>query len=429
MIGKLIQKLNDKSATIGVIGLGYVGLPLLSLFYQKGFKVVGVDTDKTKIDKLNINENYLPHVKLPNFDKRATFTNKFVELTWCDAIIICVPTPLGKHKDPDLSYIKSAIKGLLPLYLSQGTVVSLESTTYPGTTREIIKEIIEKESPYLHVGENCFLVYSPEREDPGNKKFNTKNIPKIVSGYSDDCVRAGKALYEQVCDEVYVAPSLEVGETAKLFENIYRGVNIALVNELKIICDGLGIDVWDVLDAAETKPFGFTRFNPGPGVGGHCIGPDPAYLAWKAKEVGVPAKFIELAGEMIVEMPKYVVRKTIEALNNQAKCVYMSNILILGVAYKPDIDDVRESPAISVIQQLEDLGAYIAYFDSNVPKLKIKDIMYTSIYTLENIHTYDCVVIITNHSDVNYVVVQKTANLIIDTRNVVKGDWDNVIKA
>ena len=423
----LIQKINAKESKIGIIGLGYVGLPLIIRFCEEGFHVVGFDIDGKKVEKLNRGESYIKHIpseRIKDLRSREMFeaTTEYSRLSDMDCIIICVPTPLKKNKEPDLSYVKNTADEIAK-YLRRGQLISLESTTYPGTTREVF--LPELENKKLKVGRDFFLVFSPEREDPGNPKYNTKNIPKVVGGITPSCMRAGKTLYEQIVDKVVVVSSPEVAELTKLLENIFRGVNIALVNELKILCDKMGIDIWEVIEASSTKPFGFMPFYPGPGLGGHCIPIDPFYLSWKAKEYDFNTRFIELAGEINTSMPNYVVLKVIDSLNKNGKCLKNSKILILGVAYKKDADDKRESPGIEIIEILKGKGAKVDYNDPHIPafsgmrhypNLAMRSIRLSE----EQLKQYDCVVIITDHSQYDYPWIVKNSRLVIDTRNATK---------
>lgn len=343
----LLSKIRSKCATIGVVGLGYVGLPLSLRFVETEFSVLGFDIDDNKIKKLNSGESYIKHIGVERVYKawesgNLEATTDFSRASEVDALILCVPTPLGNHKEPDLSFITNTLNSLLP-YLRKGQIISLESTTYPGTTEEELRPALESKG--FTVGKDIFLVYSPEREDPGNPKFSTNNTPKIVGGSTSECLEIGLALYSRIVEKVIPVSSTQVAEMTKILENIYRAVNIGLVNELKILADKMEIDIWEVIDAAATKPFGFTPFYPGPGLGGHCIPIDPFYLTWKAKEYGISTRFIELAGEINTAMPNWVVSKVIDALNDQGKALKNSRILVLGIAYKKNIDDSRESPA------------------------------------------------------------------------------------
>jgi UDP-N-acetyl-D-glucosamine dehydrogenase len=424
---ELIKKIKTKEAKIGVIGLGYVGLPLVIRFCEENFHVIGFDVDSSKVEKLNRGQSYIKHIQAKTIkflkdNNMFEATHDYSRLQETDCIIICVPTPLKKNKEPDLSYVKNTSDEITK-YLRKGQLVSLESTTYPGTTREIL--LPKFESKNLKAGRDFFLVFSPEREDPGNPRYSTKNIPKVVGGITRTCMAAGKTLYEQIIDTVVVVSSPEAAEFTKLLENIFRGVNIALVNELKILSDKMGIDIWEVIEASSTKPFGFMPFYPGPGLGGHCIPIDPFYLSWKAKEYDFNTRFIELAGEINTGMPNYVVSKIIDSLNGNGKCLRNSKILILGVAYKKDTDDTRESPAIEIIEILKYKGARVDYNDPHVPSfsglrhypaLAIKSVRLSE----KKLKQYDCAVIITDHSRYDYPGIVKNSRLVVDTRNALK---------
>ncbi len=422
----LIEKIKNREAKVGIIGLGYVGLPLAREFLNQGFTVVGFDIDEKKVDKINRGLSYIKHIpsdfigKFVNQGKLEATTN-FTRLKEVDAILICVPTPLGEHMEPDLSYVLSTTE-TISRNLRKGHIVVLESTTYPGTTEEEMLPILERSG--LKAGEDFCLGYSPEREDPGNKKFTTRTIPKVVSGINEKCLEVIKTLYDQIVETTVPVSSPRVAESTKLLENIYRAINIALVNELKMIFDRMGIDVWEVIEAAKTKPFGFQAFYPGPGLGGHCIPIDPFYLTWKSKEYDLPTKFIELAGEINTFMPYFVIEKTIKALNAHGKSIKGAKILVLGVAYKPDVDDMRESPSLKVIDLLKKEGAEVDYNDPYIPEIpetrKYKFKMKSVELTPENLKSYDAVLITTDHSVYDYETIEKYANLIIDTRNALK---------
>jgi len=423
----LMQKIQQKEALIGVIGLGYAGLPLVLRFLEAGFKVRGFDTDYKKIAKLAKGQVYIRHIpssKINKFIKTKSFepTNDFSRLNEPDCLLICVPTPLTVSKEPDLTYIINTTDQIAR-HLKRGQIISLESTTYPGTTEEILLPKLEKSG--LRVGHDFFLVFSPEREDPGNVKFTLKNIPKVVGGITPRCGEIGKALYQQVVDQVITVSSARSAELTKLLENIYRAVNIALVNELKMLSDRMDIDIWEVIEAASTKPFGFTPFYPGPGLGGHCIPVDPFYLAWKAKQFDFTNRFIELAGEVNTSIPYYVVSKISDALNGRGKSVKHSKILILGVAYKKDIDDIRESPALKIMELLIEKGAQVLYNDPYIPrlhKMRRYDFGMASLKLSEKLLSQmDAVVIVTDHTVYDYSWIVKYASLIIDTRNATKG--------
>jgi len=423
----LIQKIQQKKALIGVIGLGYAGLPLVLRFLEVGFKTIGFDTDYKKIAKLAKGRVYIKHIpssKINRFIKTKSFepTNDFTRLNEPDCLLICVPTPLTGSKEPDLTYIINTTDQIAR-HLKKGQIISLESTTYPGTTEEILLPKLERSG--LRVGHDFFLVFSPEREDPGNVRFSLKNIPKVVGGITPVCREIGKALYQQVVDQVMTVSSAKSAELTKLLENIYRAVNIALVNELKMLSDRMDIDIWEVIEAASTKPFGFTPFYPGPGLGGHCIPVDPFYLAWKAKQFDFTNRFIELAGEVNTSVPYYVVSKISDTLNGRGKSVKDSKILILGVAYKRDIDDIRESPALKIMELLIEKGAQVLYNDPYIPrlhKMRRYDFGITSRKLSEKLLSQmDAVVIVTDHTVYDYNWIVKHAHLIIDTRNATKG--------
>ncbi|NIO48480.1 MAG: nucleotide sugar dehydrogenase [Candidatus Aminicenantes bacterium] len=432
----LESKIEKKEARIGIIGLGYVGLPLVKTFLGKGFGVLGFDIDEKKVEMLNQGKSYIKHFtaeELKTFLKTKKFqaTTDFGHLAKADVIIICVPTPLDTHKNPDLSYVLKTTE-IICKSLRKGQLVVLESTTYPGTTEEKMLPLLEAGG--LKAGEDFYLAYSPERENPGDKVYTTEKIPKIVGGVTPRCRRVAKVLYDQVVVKTIPVSSPRVAEATKLMENIFRSVNIAMVNEMKMIFDRMDIDIWEVVEAASTKPFGFMPFLPGPGYGGHCIPVDPFYLAWKAKEVDHPTKFIELAGEINTLMPYYVVTKTIEALNKKGKSARGSRILILGIAYKKDIDDQRESPALKIISLLQKKGAKVSYNDPYVhqsyghrdyPGLELKSVALTE----KMLKEFDAVIIATAHSDYDFEWIAENSSLIIDTRNAIKKKKNNVVKA
>ena len=422
-----LQKVTDRSAVIGIVGLGYVGLPLVLGFVARGFRVLGLDIDESKVKALKAGESYIEHIPREPIQEavgKGLFepTSDFSESSRADALILCVPTPLNEHNEPDLSFVLGTIEGLVP-HLRAGQVVSLESTTYPGTTDEELRPRIEATG--FTVGEEIFLVYSPEREDPGNPRFSATSIPKVVGGTTANCARVGQALYEAVISEVVLVRSTQVAEFAKLLENIYRAVNIGLVNELKIAADRMGIDIWEVIQAASTKPFGFKAFYPGPGLGGHCIPIDPFYLTWKAREYGVHTRFIELAGEINTSMPQWVVQRTMEALNERAKSVKGSRILLMGLAYKEDVDDMRESPTFDLMDQLAELGAEISYYDPHIPEIlpTREHAQWTGTksiaWTPEEVTAFDCILIATNHRAFDLPSLLDHADLVVDTRNAV----------
>ena len=423
----LLEKIRSHHAKIGIIGLGYVGLPLVLRFGEERFSVIGFDVDEYKVKKLNAGESYIRHIdpaRLQGLRKEKQFeaTTDFKRLSEADAIIICVPTPLTEKKDPDLQYIEKTAESILKT-LRTGQLVSLESTTYPGTTEEILLDRFKATG--LKVGVDYFLVFSPEREDPGNPKFSTRTIPKVVGGVTPDCLELGTALYSQVIDRVVAVSSTRAAELVKLLENIYRSVNIALVNELKLLSDRMDIDIWEVIDAASTKPFGFTPFYPGPGLGGHCIPIDPYYLSWKAKEYDFATRFIQLAGEINTSMPHHVVERISEALNERSKSIRGSRIALLGVAYKKDVDDVRESPAMEIMELLQARGAILSYSDPYIPKLhrmRAYDFskMASANLTEEYLKGQDVSLITTDHTSFDYQWIVDTASLVVDTRNATK---------
>jgi UDP-N-acetyl-D-glucosamine dehydrogenase len=419
----LIKKLKDKTAKIAILGLGYVGLPLAVVFGEAGFQVTGVDPDKRKIDSLLDGKSYIPDVKTEAVaklvkDGRFTSTTDFSVLKEMDAVSICVPTPLRQTGDPDMSFIMSATEELSK-YMHKGMVVVLESTTYPGTTRELLLPKLGTENG-LQVGEDWFLAFSPERVDPGREDYTTINTPKVVGGITEACGEVATAWYEGAIKTVHRVSTAEAAEMSKLLENTFRMINIGLVNELAIMCERLGVDVWEVIDAAASKPFGFMKFTPGPGLGGHCIPIDPLYLSWKMKSFNYNARFIELASEINTNMPRYVVSRVMEGLNEHGKALKGSKVLVLGVAYKPDIDDVRESPALDVIGLLKQKGAEVEYHDPYIPHVhheydgwkmdSVKDMM-------KSVKDSDVVVIITNHKEYDYKAIIESAKFVFDSRN------------
>ena len=424
---ELIQKIEKRRAIIGIIGLGYAGLPLVVRFGEERFHVIGFDTDPQKVDLLNKGKSYLQSVS-PNRIRDLvgngifTATSDFDRLAEVDSILICVPTPLTEKMEPDLTYIENTARQISE-NMEKGQLIVLESTTYPGTTEEVLLPKFQARG--WRKGVDFFLAYSPEREDPGNREYTTKSIPKVVGGITLHCQKVAKTLYGQIIDDVVVVSTTRVAEMTKLLENIYRSVNIALVNELKILADRMGIDIWEVIEAASTKPFGYSPFYPGPGMGGHCIPIDPFYLSWKAREYDFTTRFIHLSGEINVSMPYYVVSKAIDALNEMGKTIKEARILILGVAYKRDIDDIRESPALAVMKLLQDRGAKITYNDPHVPKLhpmrKYNFTMSSKPLTEKILRDADLVVIITDHTEYDYQWIVNNASIIVDTRNVTKG--------
>ncbi|MBN1536624.1 MAG: nucleotide sugar dehydrogenase [Anaerolineales bacterium] len=422
----LILKFSNHSANIAVLGLGYVGLPLAVVFAEAGFNVMGIDPDQRKVDTVMRGESHIQDVPANQVKRLVTqgklsATTNFAELQNADAVSICVPTPLRKTGDPDLSYILNATAELAK-YMHPGMVVVLESTTYPGTTREILLPQLGEETG-LKVGENFFLAFSPERVDPGRKDWTTLNTPKVMGGITRACGETATTWYKQALQTVVTVSSAEVAEMAKLLENTFRMINIGMVNEMALMCDRLGVDVWEVIDAAATKPFGFMKFTPGPGLGGHCIPIDPLYLSWKLRALNYTARFIELASEINTGMPRYVVSKVQDALNEAGKPLKGSQILILGVAYKPDIDDLRESPALDVMGLMEKKGAKVSYHDPYIPHVAHDGAERHSVTELiPAVSQADCVVIITNHSSFDYAEIVEAAKLVVDTRNALGVD-------
>jgi UDP-N-acetyl-D-glucosamine dehydrogenase len=428
----LIEKIQSKKASIGIIGLGYVGLPLVIEFCKEGFNVTGFDIDPEKIQMLKAGKSYLKHIDASRIVQCSAMfqpTTDYSKLSDMDCIIICVPTPLNQYREPDLSYVFNTTR-TIARYLRKGQLIVLESTTYPGTTDEDMKAILEESG--LKAGVDFYLAYSPEREDPNNKDFSVRNIPKVVGGYTKDCLESAVALYSQIVERTVPVSSTKVAEATKLLENIYRAVNIALVNELKILFDKMGIDTFEVIDAAKTKPFGFHAFYPGPGLGGHCIPIDPFYLTWKAREYDFHTKFIELAGEINTSMPYYVVQKTIEALNEKDKSINRAKILILGLAYKKGVNDTRESPSLKIMELLNHRGAEVDYNDPYIPKppkMRKYKLDKTSVpLTSETLGKYDCVVIVTDHPDYDPEFILENSKLVIDTRNFIKAPHTDKVK-
>lgn len=424
---ELENLLEEKKAIIGIIGLGYVGLPLVLAFTQKGYPVVGLDIDDKKVKMLRNDENYIRHIpseQITPLIKTEQFhpTADFSKLRDCHVVILCVPTPLNKYREPDMSFVEATTQTVSE-HLQPGQLVVLESTTYPGTTDGLVRNILESNSK-LKAGEDFFLAYSPEREDPGNPKFMTQTIPKVVGGFSEDCTAVASKLYRSVVNEVIPVSNTRIGEMTKLLENIFRSVNIALVNELKIVAQAMGIDIWEVIAAASSKPFGFMPFYPGPGLGGHCIPIDPFYLTWKAREFGLSTRFIELAGEVNTSMPSYVIQRLTSGLNEHSKPVRGSKILVMGLAYKKDVDDQRESPSIVLIEMLRAQGAEVSYHDPMIPhaaKMRSYNIGLTSVdLTPENLANSDAVLISTDHTDVDYQMICDHASLVVDTRNATR---------
>lgn len=434
-VHRLVEKIGTRRYRIGVIGLGYVGLPLVKAFNRAGFRVTGFDLDAKKVDMLSRNRSYIEHIasadiRSMNASGKFEATDNFKKLKGMDCILVCVPTPLNQQREPDLSYVLQTTRTIAE-NLTDGQLIVLESTTYPGTTDVEMRSILEKNG--LKAGKDFYLAYSPEREDPGNREFGTSSIPKVIGGYTTHCRTIAKALYDTIVTETVPVSSTRTAEATKLLENIYRAVNIALVNELKVIFDGMGIDVWEVINAAKTKPFGFQPFYPGPGLGGHCIPIDPFYLTWKAREYDMSTRFIELAGEINVQMPLYVLQKIADALNERGKSLKGAKILILGIAYKKDVDDMRESPALKIIELLNDKGARVDYNDPHIPVMprtrRYAFRMKSVALTPQNIKKYDCVLIVTDHSRYDYGMISKNARLVVDTRNAVKRKNKKVVRA
>lgn len=437
-MASLEQKVAKKNILVGVLGLGYVGLPLAREFATSGVKVLGFDIDDRKVKILNSGRSiikHIPHEQVKSMVKSGLFsaTSDMSQLKKPDAILICVPTPLTKNREPDMQFIESSARTIAKSLRKEQLIV-LESSTYPGTTREVMMPILEQTG--LVAGKDFYLAFSPEREDPGNKKYTTKTIPKIVGGLTPKCCELARQVYSYAIETLVPVSSLEAAEAAKILENTYRCINIAMVNELKMLFDRMGIDVWEVIRAAATKPFGYHPFYPGPGLGGHCIPIDPFYLTWKARQYHMATRFIELAGEINTDMPHYVIHRTMEALNNRKKSLNGAKVLILGLAYKPDIDDVRESPSLELIELLKERGAKVDYNDPYVPathKMREYDLkMSSKKLTAAMLKSYDVVLISTNHSDYDYKWIVKNARLVVDTRNAcvnVKAGRNKIVKA
>ncbi len=431
-----MRRLTTRRALIGVVGLGYVGLPLAVEHASAGFRVIGLDDNLSKVERVNRGENYIPDVdseilRALTRQKRLSAIGDYGALTEADVIIICVPTPLTTNKEPDLSYIL-AVADKIRKIMRPGQLIALESTTYPGTTEEVLQPILETSG--LKVGEEFFLAFSPERVNPGDPVFKTRNTPKLVGGVTPQCRQAATALYQQSISQVIPVSSPRVAELSKVFENTYRAVNIALVNELALLCDRMQLDVWEVLEAAGTKPFGIQIFHPGPGVGGHCIPLDPFYLSWKAREYDFPTRFIELAGEINLRMPYFVVDKITRAMNARKRAINGSRILLLGIAYKKDIDDERESPALKVLELLEQQGAHVEFHDPYVPVVKPHTFFSRQIRSValseDLVQLQDCVVITTDHSCIDYEWVVNHSALVVDSRNATKkfAERENVVR-
>jgi UDP-N-acetyl-D-glucosamine dehydrogenase len=430
----LSQRIADKEAIVGIFGLGYVGLPLLLRFAEVGIRVIGFDVDQQKVDSLNRGQSYFQHIDSKHVASAAAsgcqFTIDPSKVSEIDVAILCVPTPLTRHREPDLSYVRGTLESILP-YLQKGQLLSLESTTYPGTTEEVI--LPELQSAGFSVGDDFFLVYSPEREDPGNQTYSTKSIPKICGGHTVTCRELGVSLYEQVVDRVVPVSSTKSAEMTKLLENIHRSVNIGLVNEMKIVADKMGIDIYEVIRAASTKPFGFTPYYPGPGLGGHCIPIDPFYLTWKAREFGLHTRFIELAGEVNTSMPEWVIGKLVSALNDRKKSLNGSRVLVLGLAYKKNVDDLRESPSLELIEHLLSAGADVSYADpffETIPHTRRHDLHLDRVILSEDVlAAQDAVLLATDHDAFDYDQILAHAPLIIDTRGRYEAGTANVVKA
>lgn len=434
-----LGRIAERKAVIGVVGMGYVGLPLALTFVEEGFRVIGFDIDKAKADALNSGRTYIKHIssaRIKDARKRKLLdaTADFSLIPEADALLVCVPTPLDEHLQPDLSFITGTSEQIAP-HLQKGQLVVLESSSFPGTTEEIMRPVLEKHSGLI-AHKDFYLAYSPEREDPNNPEYNTKNIPKVVGANSEGSLKLAVALYQAVLDTVVPVSSAEAAEATKIFENVFRSVNIALVNEIKVILDAMGVDVWEVIAAASTKPFGFMAFYPGPGLGGHCIPIDPFYLTYKAQEFEMPTRFIELAGEINTSMPRWVISKVMEALNERRKALKGSKVLILGMAYKKNVDDMRESPALRLIELLEEKGAIVDYHDPFIHKIpptrRYKFDKESVPLSAENIAKYDVVLIATNHDNIDYAELVKHAKLVVDTRNAtadVKQGREKIVKA
>ncbi|WP_300063203.1 nucleotide sugar dehydrogenase [uncultured Roseobacter sp.] len=429
------DRVSDGSAVVGILGLGYVGVPLALRIVETGLKVIGFDVLEERARQLNAGESPFKHIANQQISSMIEggfeATTDFARAGDCDALIICVPTPLNETREPDLSFVLSTMDSLKP-YLRAGQMLTLESTTWPGTTAEKLLPYVEGAG--LDVGTDFYLVYSPEREDPGNANYTTRTIPKIVGGHTSACLRAGEALYSKFIDRVVSVSSTQAAELVKLLENIHRSVNIGLVNEMKVVADAMGLDIFEVIDAAATKPFGFTPYYPGPGIGGHCIPIDPFYLTWKAREYGLHTRFIELAGEINNKMPQYVVDKTIRALNQTGKSLKDARVLALGIAYKRDVDDMRESPSVFVMEILRDWGAQVSYCDPNVPVFPVmrehKFDLKSEPLTSDVLASQDAVILLTDHTDFDYDLIAEHSKIVIDTRGKYRdAPTANVVRA
>ena len=431
---QLISKFRDRTATIAILGLGYVGLPLALRYAEVGFRVVGIDIDAGKVVRLNQGRSYIKHISAADIstarENGFEATTDFSHVAQADALIICVPTPLNTYREPDLSFVLDTTNAILP-FMHPGQILSLESTTYPGTTEEELRPRLEARG--FNIGSDLFLVFSPERADPGNVQFKTRTIPKVCGGSTQACLEAGIALYCPAIDQVVPVSSTKAAELTKLLENIHRAVNIGLVNEMKIIADKMEIDIHEVIRAAATKPFGFTPYYPGPGLGGHCIPIDPFYLTWKARQFGLHTRFIELAGEINSDMPNWVLGKITDALNRHSRSVMGSRVLVLGIAYKKDVDDMRESPSVELMELLREKGAIVHYADPHVPVFpKMRDHRFdlcSVALTPQSLAWYDLVLLATSHTAFDYKLIQRHAQLIVDTRGVYLERLPNVIKA
>ena len=434
LVDNVVLKFQDKSAVIGIVGLGYVGQPLTLRYAEVGYKVIGFDISKDLVDMLNSGQSPIQHIDNARIKNALAdgfeATSDFSRIAEVDGIMLCVPTPLNKYREPDLSFVVKTCEQIVP-HLREGQVVALESTTYPGTTKEEIVPRLERGG--LKVGKNIFAVYSPEREDPANADFTTSTIPKVVGGHTPSCLKAGLALYQQAIENLVPVSSTETAEMTKLLENIHRAVNIGLVNEMKIVADRMGIDIFEVIDAAATKPFGFTPYYPGPGLGGHCIPIDPFYLTWKAREYGLHTRFIELAGEVNSAMPEYVLSKLVDGLNQRGKAVKGSKVMVMGIAYKKNVDDMRESPSVELMEMLRDRGADLSYADPHVPVFpKMRehcfDLSATPL-TPDTLQAQDAVILATDHAAFDYKLIKEHAPLIIDTRGVYREPAHNIVRA
>ena len=430
----LSAAIDNHSATIGIVGLGYVGLPLLLRCCEVGFRTIGFDTDSEKIDMLGAGTSFIQHIasdRIAAAQSNFTATTDFAHISECQAVILCVPTPLTKNRDPDLSYIIQTMSDVLPHLGTEGVALSLESTTYPGTTEDILGKALD-ETGY-EIGSDVFLIYSPEREDPGRADFTTQSIPKLVAGHTPSCLKIGMALYGQIVDTPVGTSSLKVAEMAKILENVQRAVNIGLMNEMKLVADAMKVDIFEVIEAAATKPFGFTKYLPGPGLGGHCIPIDPFYLTWKAKEFGVHTQMIDVADQVNRAMPEHVIGKLMHGLNSRRKSVAGSKILLLGLAYKPNVDDSRESPSAEIMDLLIGLDAEVSYSDPHLPSFPVMrnyDIDMESVsITAESLAGFDAVIIATNHDAFDYDLIKQHAELIIDARGVYRTLDDKILRA